>query len=965
MRKVFLFSSIVLISSIGFSQNVQTSLNVKKNERYYNSWRLGFNLGGMWQTSDLSKDDAGFAGGFTLEKGFFENKTHFFSLAIRGRALFGNTYGYDSKRNYDLISNAALNGTYNSNVNYAGGLNKYIYNNYKTEISEGALELQVSFNRLRERTHVILNLWGGIGFSVFRTNTNLLDKNGLMYNFTKVDSTGQASASNIILGQQDILDKSYESFGSGSKNENTITFSPSAGIGLGYQFNQYFSILWEYKVTFPQGIKADLLDGYSGVNNHWLAGNNDYYHYTGINFLITLGGGGHHTKDTSNYTNVNNYSPANNGTVTTHPNNTVTVNQNGNNYSTAAEKPIVNITHPSNSPHTTYSSSYNIKAKIYHVSSRNELNVTLNGSEVNYYSFDGTNLSFKANLMIGNNKVVITAANKTGSDSKSAILFYTGYPPIITITNPPTNPFYTTVSSINITANVLNISAGSDLAVKLNGNTVTVFTYNTFTNEFASQLQLKDGQNIFEITASNPFGTDFKSVIINYTKPVVGSTVVVIPTNTVVITNTTVTTNTTVSLRGVAVNILDPNTNPYTIKVNSYNVKAKITGINSPSQVTVTVNGISVNFNYDNISSVTFSPLLNLGSNSIVVSAKNDKSSASKSTVIIYEELGTTELGIKTKVICHKKDKSNYETITINEVEWPEHQTHGDYEGACTGVGTDAEIIICHKNDDATSQTMTILQSQWSQHLAHGDQLGECKKEDKIITICHIPPGNNNNPQTITIPESAWPAHAAHGDSKGACAEIIDPEITICHNNGDNSQQTITILQSQWSQHQKHGDQMGECKKEDKKITICHIPPGNNNNPQTITISENAWPAHAAHGDYKGNCVNTATLGGPGQGGDKKINICHKPAGSTPVNMTIKESDWSSHAAHGDTKGDCPTIQQPIKGNDTQIEQPKKEENNNPGRPIKETQIQQPEKQPEQPKMQTNDAGEIKVGRPR
>ena len=39
-----------------------------------------------------------------------------------------------------------------------------------------------------------------------------------------------------------------------------------------------------------------------------------------------------------------------------------------------------------------------------------------------------------------------------------------------------------------------------------------------------------------------------------------------------------------------------------------------------------------------------------------------------------------------------------------------------------------------------------------------------------------------------------------------------------------------------------------------KKISICHVPPGNPSNPQTISISENAWKAHEKHGDYIGEC---------------------------------------------------------------------------------------------------------------
>lgn len=42
--------------------------------------------------------------------------------------------------------------------------------------------------------------------------------------------------------------------------------------------------------------------------------------------------------------------------------------------------------------------------------------------------------------------------------------------------------------------------------------------------------------------------------------------------------------------------------------------------------------------------------------------------------------------------------------------------------------------------------------------------------------------------------------------------------------------------------------------KENQKVTICHIPPGNPDNAHTITVSENALRAHLAHGDLLGDC---------------------------------------------------------------------------------------------------------------
>jgi hypothetical protein len=38
------------------------------------------------------------------------------------------------------------------------------------------------------------------------------------------------------------------------------------------------------------------------------------------------------------------------------------------------------------------------------------------------------------------------------------------------------------------------------------------------------------------------------------------------------------------------------------------------------------------------------------------------------------------------------------------------------------------------------------------------------------------------------------------------------------------------------------------------QVTVCHIPPGNPSAKHTITIGESAWPAHQAHGDTMGPC---------------------------------------------------------------------------------------------------------------
>ena len=50
------------------------------------------------------------------------------------------------------------------------------------------------------------------------------------------------------------------------------------------------------------------------------------------------------------------------------------------------------------------------------------------------------------------------------------------------------------------------------------------------------------------------------------------------------------------------------------------------------------------------------------------------------------------------------------------------------------------------------------------------------------------------------------------------------------------------------------GDGGKDGKDDGKKVTICHIPPGNPANAHTITVSVNAVRAHLAHGDTVGPC---------------------------------------------------------------------------------------------------------------
>jgi len=419
------------------------------------------------------------AGGLTLEKGFHENNTNIFSFAIRGRYLGANTYGMDFNRNYDIKTNDAYNGKYNPKVNFIDSVSpskQYVYDNYKMQLGEGALELQVSFNRLRERTHVLLNLWGGIGFTSFQTKSDLLDANGKMYDFSLVDSTGNRTKT--LNSYNSLINKTYESNAYGSKVGKLYTFSPSAGLGLGYQFSPVFSMLWEYKVTFPQGTNADLLDGKLSVNHDAIAGSNDYYHYTGLNLLFTLRGKHKTTtssqvKDETVYTNTT--VPTN--TVISNPGNTdqITPTNTVVAYTPPVNnepKPIISYITPPINGHVVNNQVYKISAQVLNITNRNQIQFKFNGVVNSSFSFNAQNhiIEYNSNLNVGSNSVQIIATNSAGTDNKSTTVIYElpkaiGNPPSVTITTPSVCPYKSNTKSINFVAVTKEVISKSNIVL--------------------------------------------------------------------------------------------------------------------------------------------------------------------------------------------------------------------------------------------------------------------------------------------------------------------------------------------------------------------------------------------------------------------------------------------------------------------------------------------------------------------
>jgi hypothetical protein len=91
------------------------------------------------------------------------------------------------------------------------------------------------------------------------------------------------------------------------------------------------------------------------------------------------------------------------------------------------------------------------------------------------------------------------------------------------------------------------------------------------------------------------------------------------------------------------------------------------------------------------------------------------------------------------------------------------------------------------------------------------------------------------------------------------------------------------------------GDNSGPYRAEDcvpKKVTICHVPPGNPSNAHTITVGVSALPAHLAHGDKQGECPPKPP---------KPPVVC--PPGTTPkgdyYGQMAKKGSYKKNRRHG------------------------------------------------------------------
>lgn len=286
--------------------------------------------------------------------------------------------------------------------------------------------------------------------------------------------------------------------------------------------------------------------------------------------------------------------------------------------------PVVNIVDPASSPHTVNQLNYIIRASIQNISSKNQLTVNFNNKPFTAYSFQPTgsvNFTANVNLQPGVNTFRITGINEAGTDFDETVIIYTrqpaedtGYPPVVTIVTPSTNPYTTSQPTEQVVATVANITSKSQVQVRINGVGTNNFTYNNSTKLVQFTAPLNNGNNIVSVRATNDFGYDVAETNIYYRQPVQNYP----PT----------------------VDIITPANDPHTTTNASENIVANTTNITSKSQVEVRINGVSTNNFTFNTSTglVQFNANLVSGNNSVLIVVTNQDGTDNDSRTIFYRK---------------------------------------------------------------------------------------------------------------------------------------------------------------------------------------------------------------------------------------------------------------------------------------------------------------------------------------
>jgi hypothetical protein len=193
-------------------------------------------------------------------------------------------------------------------------------------------------------------------------------------------------------------------------------------------------------------------------------------------------------------------------------------------------------------------------------------------------------------------------------------------PPRVTFTNPSRSGNEVGDSAFNVLANINFVFDQENVTFTHNGQFYKNFFYNANSDRFSANVILVSGQNTFELTGVNQFGTDTKSTIVIYKRRLDNN-------------------DQPSKIDPPVVSFIQPNNNPLTVNNANYTLIGKVINVGSKSEIQLKYNGVDrSDFTYNTTTKeVRVSLVLNLGNNVVELRGTNSVGTDVKSTTIIYQ----------------------------------------------------------------------------------------------------------------------------------------------------------------------------------------------------------------------------------------------------------------------------------------------------------------------------------------
>jgi hypothetical protein len=589
MNPILLLIFALIISTSSWSQNMRHN-----GYGTHSDWFFGLNYGGTWHTCDVRNDFRN-AGGFVLGRSYGYRQGSPLVLDLRGRFLVGSWQGIDNRLIRPDSTDLLLSGVYDPNLDYAQDSSANVLRNFRTSLAETNLELVLHLNRLREQTRWDVYFFGGLGFTFWNARGNYLnDLDNSRYNFIGLPGSSLAAE----------LDQSFETDLEGSRDGLNVDWMPHLGFGIGYQLGPRVTFGLEHKTTFT---RTDLWDGLKQQNLGTTHGMNDIYHYTSLYLRWYLRGSAHRTWRGNTQGSMMNQNPP------------------------PCFAPTLTITDPFNSHQSVSTQTIFLQAEIRNINTRNQITLRVNGQFNSNFNYNVHTGQFSSQLLLnpGQNYIEISATNSCGTVSDSRVVVFMPpfnqstpqptpqpqvWPPVVTIENPFFSPETVSQPFFNFEAHVLNVVNRSQIQMTLNGIPVTNFNFNAQSGQLLANLSLTPGHNTVVVTANNQAGMDSETAVLIYNQPQ--------------------------TLPAPVVQFINPNMPSSQVNQQSVSVTANVFHVTNKQNITVAVNGVnlpqnSFNFNSSN-STVTFNAQLQVGANTIQITAMNTVGTDSKLITIIY-----------------------------------------------------------------------------------------------------------------------------------------------------------------------------------------------------------------------------------------------------------------------------------------------------------------------------------------